>query len=314
MKLATFVRPDGKSSIGAVDTTLSAVLDLQAAALLEGAPEYPFGSMLALIDAGPEGLDRARRHAETWADEAHLSLAEVRLLAPLPRPRQIRDCLGFEEHLINSMRRTAERTGKPQTIADIWYRQPIYYKANRFSVIGTDTDVIWPRYSQWMDFELEMALVIGSTGKDIQPENALDHVFGYTIFNDFTARDAQYAEMEGRLGPAKGKDFDTGNVLGPWIVTRDEIDDPYHLAMDARVNGERWGGGNTSTIFHRFEAMIAHISCSETIYAGEIICSGTVGTGCGNELGRRLTPGDVIELEIDRIGRLRNRIVRPEST
>jgi 2-keto-4-pentenoate hydratase/2-oxohepta-3-ene-1,7-dioic acid hydratase in catechol pathway len=162
-----------------------------------------------------------------------------------------------------------------------------------------------------MDFELELACVIGKTGKDIQPEAALNHIFGFTIFNDFSARDAQYAEMEGRLGPAKGKDFDTGNVLGPWIVTLDEIGDPHNLRMDARVNGERWGGGTSRSMHHSFNAILAHISRSETIRAGEVIGSGTVGTGCGNEVGRKLSPGDVVELEIEKIGVLRNRIVRP---
>ena len=116
--------------------------------------------------------------------------------------------------------------------------------------------------------------------------------------------------MAGQLGPAKGKDFDTGNVFGPWIVTADELGDPYQLQMTARVNGEVWGGGSSSAMHHRFEDLIAFISQSETLHAGEIIGSGTVGTGCGLELGRFLQSGDVVELEIERIGVLRNRFVR----
>ena len=188
--------------------------------------------------------------------------------------------------------------------------QPIYYKANRFSFIGHETDVVWPAYSQWMDYELELACVIGKTGKDIAKEKAMEHIFGFTIFNDFSARDAQIAEMAAQLGPAKGKDFDTGNALGPWIVTLDEIGDPHALAMDARVNGERWGGGNSGQMHHKWPAVLAHISASETLYAGEVIGSGTVGTGCGLEIGRQLQHGDVVELEIEKIGVLRNKVVR----
>jgi 2-keto-4-pentenoate hydratase/2-oxohepta-3-ene-1,7-dioic acid hydratase in catechol pathway len=155
--------------------------------------------------------------------------------------------------------------------------------------------------------------VIGRTGKDISLEAAMDHIFGFTIFNDFSARDAQAKEMDGRLGPAKGKDFDSGNVLGPWIVTRDEIGNPHGLDMEARVNGERWGGGNSSKMHHKFPAILAFISQSETLHAGEVIASGTVGTGCGLELGRQLKSGDVVELEIEKIGVLRNRVVHPSA-
>jgi 2-keto-4-pentenoate hydratase/2-oxohepta-3-ene-1,7-dioic acid hydratase in catechol pathway len=143
------------------------------------------------------------------------------------------------------------------------------------------------------------------------PERAIDHVFGFTIFNDFSARDMQTQERPLSMGPMKGKDFDTGNVLGPWIVTRDEVGNPQALAMEARVNGERWGGGNSAAMHHPFNRIIAFISQSETLHPGEVIASGTVPTGCGLELGRFLSPGDVVELEIERIGVLRNRIVRP---
>lgn len=314
MKLATFSCDGAEAEVGLVDTTDATVLRLQQAAHLTGdARAGAFGSMLALIDAGEAGLRQARALQSSWPAEAVLPLANVKLLAPLPEPRQIRDCLVFEEHLSNSLKRSSERTGRAiQPIPDVWYRQPIYYKANRFSVVGPDADVIWPHYSKWMDFELELACVIGRTGKDIPKATALDHVFGFTIFNDFSARDAQYAEMEGRLGPAKGKDFDTGNVLGPWIVTLDEIGDPHNLKMDARVNGERWGGGTSRAMHHGFNTILAHVSMSETIHAGEVICSGTVGTGCGNEVGRKLAPGDVVELEIEKIGTLRSRIIQQQ--
>jgi 2-keto-4-pentenoate hydratase/2-oxohepta-3-ene-1,7-dioic acid hydratase in catechol pathway len=147
-------------------------------------------------------------------------------------------------------------------------------------------------------------------GCDVSVDDAPQYIFGYTIFNDVSARDAQAKEMVGSLGPAKGKDFDTGNILGPWIVTPDEIGDVYNLAMDVRVNGERRGGGSSAAMHHSFAAMIAHISQSETLYPGEVIGSGTVGTGCGLETGKFLEDGDVIELEIEKIGILRNTIRR----
>jgi 2-keto-4-pentenoate hydratase/2-oxohepta-3-ene-1,7-dioic acid hydratase in catechol pathway len=311
MKLATFIGRNDAPAIGVVDTARGAVLDLAAAARVGGRPaDGRFADMLALIDAGEAGLAEAGRLAAAWPGEAATPLAGLRLLAPL-LPRQMRDCLVFEGHLKNGMAQREKRTGVKESIPEIWYRQPIYYKCNRFSVAGPDTTVTWPKYSQLMDFELELACVIGRTAKDISRDRALEHIFGFTIFNDFSARDAQFAEMAGRLGPAKGKDFDGGNVLGPWIVTRDEIGDPHALTMEVRVNGERWGGGNSASMHHKFPDILAHVSNSETLYAGEVIGSGTVGTGSGNDLGRYLNSGDVVELEIEKIGVLRNRVVGP---
>ena len=311
MKLSTFIGRNYAPAIGVVDTARGAVLDLAAAARAGGRQADGWlADMLALIDADEVGLADVRRLAAAWPGEAEIPLAGLRLLAPLPLPRQMRDCLVFEDHLKNGMAQREKRTGVKESIPDVWYRQPIYYKCNRFSVAGPDTTVVWPKYSQLMDFELELACVIGRSGKDIAHERALEHIFGFTIFNDFSARDAQFAEMAGRLGPAKGKDFDGGNVLGPWIVTRDEIGDPHALKMEVRVNGERWGGGNSASMHHKFPDILAHISNSETLYAGEVIGSGTVGTGSGNEMGRSLTSGDVVELEIEKIGVLRNSVVR----
>jgi 2-keto-4-pentenoate hydratase/2-oxohepta-3-ene-1,7-dioic acid hydratase in catechol pathway len=310
MKLATFIGRNDAPAVGVVDTARGAVLDLAVAARAGGRPaDGTFADMLALIDAGEAGLAEARILAAAWPGEAATPLAGLRLMAPL-LPRQMRDCLVFEGHLKNGMAQREKRTGVKESIPEIWYRQPIYYKCNRFSVAGPYTTVVWPKYSQLMDFELELACVIGRTAKDIPRERALEHIFGFTIFNDFSARDAQFAEMAGRLGPAKGKDFDGGNVLGPWIVTRDEIGDPHALTMEVRVNGERWGGGNSASMHHKFPDILAHVSNSETLYAGEVIGSGTVGTGSGNEMGRYLNSGDVVELEIEKIGVLRNTVVK----
>jgi 2-keto-4-pentenoate hydratase/2-oxohepta-3-ene-1,7-dioic acid hydratase in catechol pathway len=250
----------------------------------------------------------------------------VKLLAPIQPPTQMRDCSCFELHLRQSFaaarRARALRTPDPEAtlkamntraddrVIDTFNRQPIYYKCNRFAVVGTDDDVIWPEYSNLLDFELEFGCYIGQRAKDVPRDKARAHIFGYTIFNDISARDAQAIEMGGMLGPAKGKDFDTANVMGPCLVTADELEDPYNLTMIARVNGEEWGRGNTCDMRWQFEDVIAHISRSETLHPGEFLGSGTVGNGCGLEQLRYLKPNDVVELEVEGIGILRSRVVR----
>ena len=312
MKLATFEQR-GRPRLGAVIDGDDKVVDLDAAFFRRhGRAEPALASMLALIDAGSGGRAVADALVADPPEEDVVAVAAVQLLAPLPEPRQIRDFLCFEEHLRNAFEQAGRLTGRTLEIPPVWYEQPIYYKANRFSVVGPDADVRWPAYAELLDYELELACIIGTAGVDIARDQALGHVFGYTIFNDVSARDAQMREMAGQLGPAKGKDFDTGNVLGPWIVTADEIGDPHDLTMVARVNGEEWSRGTSAAMHHRFEDVIAFVSKSETLHPGEVLGSGTVGTGCGLEQGRYLSPGDVVELEIDRIGVLRNQIVRKE--
>jgi len=299
MKLATFTAGAGPRP-GAVVGDGRRIVDLSGV----------FPDLLALIEAGAAGRSAAEAVVADPPPGSVVELDAVRLCAPLPRPPQIRDFLCFEEHLRNSFDRAARMTGRTFEIPAVWYEQPIYYKGNRFSVIGPGDDIRWPNYAEVLDYELELACVVGKTGVDITRDDAAGHIFGFTIFNDVSARDAQLREMGGQLGPAKGKDFDTGNIFGPWIVTADEIGDPYDLTMTARVNGEEWSRGHSGAMHHRFEDVIAFVSRSETLHPGEILGSGTVGTGCGLELGRSLSPGDVVELEIDRIGVLRNRIVR----
>jgi 2-keto-4-pentenoate hydratase/2-oxohepta-3-ene-1,7-dioic acid hydratase in catechol pathway len=275
----------------------------------------PHDDMIAFLESGdaPEPIGDP------------IPLESVTLLAPLPRPGSIRDAMSFETHVINSTRviglgpyakvdRLAERfLGKRFSLAHrasgTFYKQPPYYKSNPRSVVGPEAEVRIPAYSERFDYELEWGIVIGSQGVDIPPHRAREHIAGYTIFNDFSARDAQKKEMGGRLGPAKGKDFDTGNAIGPWLVTPDELSDPYNLTMVARVNGAEWSRGSTSTMHWRWEDLIAHISASETLYPGDFIGSGTVGNGCGLEHGSYLKSGDVVELEVEGIGVLRNRVL-----
>ena len=305
MKLVTFDLADGRRHIGALLPGEQQLVDFTAAAPGDAAMR----DMLALIDGGDAALGRARALLQQAA--APLPLASVKLAAPLPEPRQMRDFLCFETHLRNARARRAGVAPDKVDVPAVWYEEPIYYKCNRFSVVGTGADVICPTYCQMLDYELEFAAITGRGGKNISAADARSHIFGYMIFNDVSARDQQRREMAGTLGPTKGKDFDTGNVFGPWLATADEIPDPYDLTMVARVNGEEWSRGNSGTMHHRFEGILAHVSRDETIKAGEFFGSGTVGGGCGLELGRFLKDGDVVELEITGLGVLRNRIVMP---
>lgn len=304
MKLVTFVARENPAQ-----TRIGAVCDDDTIACLDPAESPAFVDMLTLIDAGEPGLAAARGAIATA--QRHTP-AEVKLLAPLPRPRQMRDALSFERHL-RQARANRHLFGQPGTrdprevdVPQAWYDQPVYYKCNRFSVVGPDAEIRWPKGETRLDYELELGLVIGRGGHDIPASAALNHVFGYVIFNDFSARDLQMREMSAGLGPAKGKDFDTGNVLGPWLVTADEVGDPHALEMVARVNGEERSRGSSGTMHHGFDDILAHISRDETLHPGEFIGSGTIGDGCGLEHGRFLEPGDVVELEIERLGVLRN--------
>ncbi len=308
MKFVTYLSQSREEIPGVLLDDLETIVDLS----------DKFDNILSIVDGGQEALNDAVELQKSQAKT--IALQEVALKAPIPVPTQIRDCMLFEKHLQQATTTFAKRKfgmlGSlliklgASKIPKIWYEQPIYYKANRFSVIGHEEKIIWPGYSELMDFECEIAIIIGKKGKDIPKEEAMEHVFGFLIFNDMSARDAQFKEMAGRLGPAKGKDFDTGNILGPYLVTKDEIEDPYNLTMIARVNGKEWGRGNSGEMHHRFEDLIAHVSSSETLYPGECLGSGTVGNGCGLEHNRFLKPNDIIELEIDKLGILRNKIVK----
>ncbi|MGY0572613.1 fumarylacetoacetate hydrolase family protein [Bradyrhizobium sp. RDM12] len=328
MKLATF-RSAGLDKVGLVHAGDGQLFDLAAAALREGQRENAFASMLALIDAGPGALDRATMLFEKHGTDPALSAAvgAVDILAPVPEPRQMRDGMSFPLHILQAPRGqrilAARASGDIAELAridaeplgelpEVYRRQPIFYITNRFSVRGTNTTVKWPRYSRVMDYELEFGIITKNKGANIPAGKAKDHIFGYTIFNDFSARDAQRIEMEGRLGPAKGKSFDGGNVIGPWIVTPDEIGDPYRLKMEARVNGETRSTGMSDGMLFSFEEIIAHVTQDETLMPGEFIGSGTVGNGCGLELGWYLDHGDTIELEVEKIGILNNRVERQD--
>ena len=325
MKLATYRSSTG-ASLGAIDAEGERLFDLAGAAARHGLSDPPFGSMLTLIDSDERGLDLARGVIEKRGAESDLwsPLSEVELLAPLPEPRQMRDAMSFALHIRQSGRGAqavqALKTGGDAAfravmaeplgeLPEIYRQMPIYYITNRLTVVGPDATVRWPRYSTVMDYELEVGIVTKRTRANIPAKEASAHIFGYTIFNDFSARDRQAVEMQGRLGPAKGKSFDGSNAMGPWIVTADELGDPQTLQVEVRVNGETRGKGDTSGMLFSFEELLAYASQDETIHAGEFFGSGTVGNCCGLEIGRFLESGDQVALHVDRIGVLRNRVV-----
>ncbi len=245
------------------------------------------GDMVAFIEAGaPVGTTRA--------------VVGARLRAPL-RPRSLRDFLGFEGHLAAAFSKLG------RAIPSEWYAVPAYYKGLPETVIGPDEQVPWPSYCEQLDHELELALVIGREGRDIPPERAQDYVFGYTIWNDMSARDAQRRELPVGLGPGKAKDWDGSNILGPCIATPDEVD-VSNLRLTVRVNGAVWGSDTTAHMHHSFGSMIEYASRDLTVRVGDVFGSGTVAGGSGLELDRWLKPGDVIEMEAEGIGVLRNEV------
>ena len=267
--------------------------------------------MVAFIGSGDLGrhaadqaVEAAARTGEAFDARTSYAHTEVRLLAPVTRPRVIRDFLTFEGHMLTA----GKALGRPQ-IPPVWYEVPAYYKGDPDTVSGPDDVIEWPKYCEKFDFELELAMVIGRRGKNISKQNAPRHIAGYTIWNDWSARDQQMKEGPLGMGPSKGKDFDTGNTIGPYLVTADELD-VSNLRMVARVNGEVWTDSTSGGRQFSFEDLIVHVSQSETIYPGELWGSGTTTGGSGLELDRWLKPGDVVEFEIEGIGTLRNRIER----
>jgi fumarylacetoacetate (FAA) hydrolase len=266
--------------------------------------------MLSFIQAGEQtwalAEQIARQTQSVWP------LNEVGLLTPLSRPNTLRDAYAFETHV-----KTANRN-RGREVPEEWYEFPVFYFTNPTTIFGPGADIHIPRYTQAMDYELEVAAVIGKPGKDIPADKAIEHIFGFTIMNDWSARDVQRKEMKVGLGPAKGKDFATS--LGPWIVTPDELakfatERPgvYKLEMTAKVNGKELSRGNWSDMFFSFGQIVARASEEVELQPGDVIGSGTVGTGCLLELtkaeGPWLQQGDVVDLEIEGIGKLVNRVV-----
>jgi 2-keto-4-pentenoate hydratase/2-oxohepta-3-ene-1,7-dioic acid hydratase in catechol pathway len=268
-------------------------------ALAEGGviPLDGTASVLELLRLGDEGLDRARRaveDAEARGAEP-IDRADAELLAPLPRPNSLRDFMLVEEHVLNSF----------GDVPAAWYDIPVYWKGNPDTVLGPEATVPWPYYTDKLDYELEVAAVIGRPTSRVSVEEAERCIAGYTIFNDWSARDIQFREMSVSLGPGLSKDFATS--MGPCLVTADAIDITA-ARMTARVNGEVWSEGTLGAMRFSFAQVISHLSQEQTLQPGDVLGSGTVGRGCGLELDRWIAPGDVVELEVDGIGVLRNTV------
>ncbi len=226
------------------------------------------------------------------SDGPRFPLAEVTLLAPIPVPPSIRDFFAFEQHVATA------RANRGSQVPKEWYEFPVFYFTNPAAVYGPDDDIRYPEGTSELDYELEIAAVIG---KD-------EDIAGFTIMNDFSARDIQRKEMRVGLGPAKAKDFATS--FGPVLVTPDEFDGT-EATMTARVNGEERSRGNLADLHYSWRQILDQARRNTTLRPGDVIGSGTVGSGCilEHDDGRWLTRGDVVELEIDGLGTLRNRIV-----
>jgi len=256
-------------------------------------------------EAAQKALDFLERtgnpEKDSYGQRLLYATERIRLLAPVPRPVAFRDCSAFLQHIRN--------ISGVQELPAVWHNRVAHYRTSTTNVVGPDDPILWPSYTEKLDFELEFAACIGRYGVNIPPERATEYIFGYTIFNDVSARDIQHEEMTLRHGPAKGKSFRNSNVMGPCLVTADDLD-PSHLRMTARINGEVWSDGNSSTMHFSFPQLVSYLSLDDPLYPGEFIGSGTVGFGCGAELNRWIKPGDVIELEVEGIGILSNTVVR----
>jgi 2-keto-4-pentenoate hydratase/2-oxohepta-3-ene-1,7-dioic acid hydratase in catechol pathway len=257
--------------------------------------------MLGLLELGEPALDAAREavaHADVHGeDEAPARISygpdEVWLLAPIPRPPSLRDFMVAEEHV--------RRSFKNDPPAE-WWNIPVYYKGNCEEIYGPEDTIPWPAYTEKLDYELEICAVIGASGRNVSADSADELIVGYTIYNDWSARDIQFREMSVGIGPGYGKDF--GSSLGPCIVTRDEFD--AGAKLEARIDGEVWSSGTLGTMHFSFAEIIAWVSQEQTLRPGDLLGSGTVGGGCGLELDRWITEGAVVELEAEGIGVLRN--------
>jgi 2-keto-4-pentenoate hydratase/2-oxohepta-3-ene-1,7-dioic acid hydratase in catechol pathway len=227
---------------------------------------------------------------------------EVAFAAPVRAPNSLRDFLAFRDHV----ERGAARRGTP--VPEAWDRIPVYYKGNRRTVVSPGDVVVWPSYTERLDYECEVAAVVGRGGRNVAEDGAGAYVFGYTIMNDWSARDVQKDEMSCWLGPAKGKDFATS--LGPWLVTPDEWSPEQPHAMEVAVDGEVWARGSTAGRRWTFTEMLAWASRDEDLWASDVLGSGTFGGGCGLDLDRWIGPDVVVTLRVEGLGELTNRVVR----
>jgi 2-keto-4-pentenoate hydratase/2-oxohepta-3-ene-1,7-dioic acid hydratase in catechol pathway len=262
----------------------------------------------ALVDLLGDLERHGRRAARTPFDVVELDAVELR--APVPHPPAVRDFYAFEQHV-----KTA-REGRGMQMDPDWYELPVFYFSNPHSIAGPGADVRVPPGCEWLDYELEVAAIVGQEGADLDAASAATtHIAGFCIMNDWSARDLQGREMRQMLGPAKGKDFATS--LGPFLVTPDELPADLALTMTATVNGREYSRGRLGDLHWSWGEILAYASRGTRVVPGDVIGSGTVGTGCilelsishGSDAYPWLRSGDEVVLEVERLGQLRNRIV-----
>jgi 2-keto-4-pentenoate hydratase/2-oxohepta-3-ene-1,7-dioic acid hydratase in catechol pathway len=288
---------------------------------------HPVPGVTRLIDLLGDDGTTLRTAGESAARQGPgIDPAIVEILAPVPRPPSIRDFMAFEEHVVTAT------SALGLSVDPVWYQQPVFYFTNPAAACGPYDDIKVPPGSAAFDYEIEVAVLIGSAGEDLDPAEAADHIAGFMLFCDWSARDLQGVEMRVNLGPAKGKD--SANGFGPWLVTADELQPlvaghGYDVPLTASVNGTSYSRGNLRDLYWSFGEMIAYASRGTRLVPGDIIGSGTVGTGCILELSRvhgadaypYLRPGDQVRLEGGTLGAIEARIVpgrepiplRPES-
>jgi 2-keto-4-pentenoate hydratase/2-oxohepta-3-ene-1,7-dioic acid hydratase in catechol pathway len=278
------------------------------------------GETVRILENGIEaidvlGVDPIERERIASRADAEVSLGEATLLAPV-LPTTVRDFSVFEQH-VEGVRKDADPNA---TVPPVWYESPFCYFSNPHAVTGPGDEIPVPPGCRRLDLELEVAAVIGRPGRDLTPDDAWEHIGGYTIFNDWSARDLQMAEMRLGLGMCKGKDF--ANTLGPWIVTPDELE-PYRdgdrldLELRAEVNGNALGTDTLANMAWSFAELVSYASRGTWVRPGDVLGSGTCGSGCLLELwGRRgreepppLVPGDVVSLHVEGIGTLTNKVI-----
>jgi 2-keto-4-pentenoate hydratase/2-oxohepta-3-ene-1,7-dioic acid hydratase in catechol pathway len=298
VRLSTYRRPDGTEGVG---VWLSERL-------------HPVPGAKRLTDLLGDNGSRLHAAAEAAAEQPGFEPSDLELLAPVPTPPSIRDFMAFEEHMVTGS------VAIGLTFDPLWYDLPGFYFTNPAAVRGPYADIAVPPGSAALDYELEVAAVIGRAGADLAPGEAADHIAGFMLFCDWSARDLQAAEMRLNIGPAKGKD--SANSFGPWLVTADELAPlasgrGYDVTLTASVNGASYSSGNLADLYWSFGEMISYASRGTTIRPGDIICSGTVATGCILELSQvhgadaypYLRPGDRVRLEGGLLGAIEARIV-----
>lgn len=261
---------------------------------------HPVPAGTGLVDLLGDDGTRLRAAADAALAGPSVDPASVRLLPPVPRPPSVRDFMAFEEHVVTASAAIG------LTVDPLWYRQPVFYFTNPAALLGPHEPVAVSPGSAAFDYELEVAAVIGREGSDLGPEEAVAHIAGYLVLCDWSARDLQAEEMRLNLGPAKGKDSATS--CGPWMLTPDEL--PAAAAMTASVNGRPYSAGRLDALHWSFGEMVAYASRGTRVVPGDLIGSGTVGTGCILELSRVhgadgypwLRPGDRVRLEVEGLG------------